>query len=72
MNKNQDLIDLINLNRMLDFNDNCLVPEDEKAANAMVIKREQRIRMNRLRLSLTPEQMKQSKEQENELLKRCI
>ena len=72
MNKNQDLIDLINFNKLRDLNDDCLLPEDEKQANAMVIERGQRIRMNRLRLSLTPEQMKQSKEQENELLKRCI
>lgn len=72
MNPNQDLIDIINLNKLRDLNDDSLITEDEKVFNRKIIEREQRTRMNRIRLSLTPEQMKCVKEQEEELLKHCI
>lgn len=63
MNPNQDLIDLINLNKLRDANDNCLLSEDEKTANAIAIERAQRERMNRLKLSLDPQQVEQKNEE---------
>jgi len=72
MNPNQDLIDLINLNKIRDLNDDSLISEDEKTINAKAIEREQRTRMNKLRLTLTPEQMKQVRKQEDEILRKCI
>ena len=72
MNPNQDLIEMINLNKLRDLNDDCVLSEEEKTTNALIIEREQRERMNRLKLSLSPEQIEQVKEQEKELLKRCI
>ena len=72
MNPNQDLIDIINLNKLRDANDDCLLPESEKVATANAIEWKQRHLMNKIRLRLTSEQMQHVKEQEDELLKHCI
>ena len=72
MNPNQDLIDLINLNKLRDANDASLLMEEEKAAYGKLIEAEQRRKMNRLRLKLTPEQMKEVKKREDELLKMYV
>ena len=71
-NPNQDIIDIITLNKLRDANDNCVLSENEKIAMAKVIEREQRVRMNRIRLELTPDQINEVKKQENDLLKKCI
>lgn len=64
MNPNQDIIDIIELNKLEDMNENSLLPEDEKQNNRMVIKRNRQERMNRVRLQLTPEQVAEAKKQE--------
>jgi len=63
-NPNQDIIDIIRLNKLEDMNENSLLPEDEKQNNRMVIKRNRQEKMNRVRLQLTPEQVAEAKKQE--------
>ena len=64
MNPNQDIIDIIQLNKLEDMNENSLLPDDEKEYNKKVIKRNRQEKMNKVRLQLTPEQVAEAKKQE--------
>ena len=66
MNPNQDIIDIIRLNELEKMNDDNLLPEEEKAANRMIINRKRQERMNKVRLKLSQEQVDRAKKQQKE------
>ncbi len=66
MNPNQDIIDIIRLNELEKMNDDNLLPEEEKAANRMIINRSRQEKMNKVRLKLPQEQVDRIKKQQKE------
>ncbi len=64
MNPNQDIIDIIRLNKLEEMNQESTQAEEDREINAKLINRKRRDLIHKVGLQLTPEQVEESKKQE--------